>query len=164
MIGNPERRIQLLEDIEDIRRLKSLYATHFDKSLNGGGEFPSAELLDQFTTDAVWESEHFGRFEGRDNIRDFLLSYRKRVSFCLHFILGHVIDVADDRSTATGHWISWEPMTLDGEAVLLAGRYTDEYQHAGGEWLFKNVRLDVAFLVPYQRGWAEQRIPPDWKW
>ena len=53
---------------------------------------------------------------------------------------------------------------LDGEAVLLTGRYTDEYQLSGGEWLFKNVRLDVAFVVPYLRGWAEQRIPPDWKW
>jgi SnoaL-like domain len=164
MTSAAERRIQRLEDIENIRRLKALYATYFDEALNGGAEFPPRILLDQFTLDAVWESSSFGRFTGRDGIRGFLEDYRSRVSFCLHYILGHAIDIDEDRNAAKGRWITWEPMTLDGIAVLLAGHYTDEFQRSGEQWLFKSVRLDVAFLVPYDRGWAEQRIMPEWKW
>ena len=164
MTGDEERRIQRLEDIENIRRLKAMYATYFDEALNGGGEFPPRILLDQFTPDAVWESSSFGQFTGHDRIRGFLEDYRSRVSFCLHYILGHTIDVDEDRNTAAGRWITWEPMTLDGIAVLLAGHYSDEFQRFGEQWLFKSIRLDVAFLVPYDRGWAEQRIMPEWKW
>jgi hypothetical protein len=162
--AGPERRKQRLEDIESIRQLKALYATHFDEALNGGGDFPPKLLLDQFAPDAVWESSCFGHFTGHEGIRGFLEDYRSRVSFCLHYILGHAIDVTEDRSAATGRWITWEPMTLDGIAVLLAGHYNDEFQRSGGQWLFKSVRLDVAFLVPYDRGWADHRIMPEWKW
>jgi SnoaL-like protein len=162
--ADPGRRIQRLEDIESIRRLKALYATHFDEALNGGSDFPPKLLLDQFARDAVWESSCFGHFTGHEGIRGFLEDYRSRVSFCLHYILGHAIDVTEDRSAATGRWITWEPMTLDGTAVLLAGHYNDEFQRSGEQWLFKSVRLDVAFLVPYDQGWAEHRIMPNWKW
>jgi hypothetical protein len=159
-----ERRVTLLEDIESIRRLKGLYAMHFDDALNGGRPFPTEPVLDLFTKDAVWTSTPFGRFEGRDAIRGFFESYRRRVSFCLHYMINPVIDVAEDRLTATGRWHAWELMTLDGEAYILAGHYRDEYVRSDEQWLFKNVQLDVLYLTPWLRGWAKERIPADWKW
>jgi hypothetical protein len=161
---SPERRVERLEDIEAIRRLKSLYALRFDEALNGGQAFPPDALLDLFTPDALWESEPFGRFEGRDEIRGLLERYAQRVSFCLHFIVGHVIDVGDDRGSASGTWITWQPMTLDGRAMVLAGHYHDDFERDANAWRVKALRLDVAFLTPHDRGWATQRIPSDWKW
>jgi hypothetical protein len=160
-----EGRVQLLEDMEDVRQLKSLYAKQFDEALNSGGSFPPDYLLRHFAEDATWESERFGRYQGRDELREFLVKYRERVSFALDFSVGHLIEIADDRKTARGFWTTWQPMTIDGEAHLLAGRYFDEYARIGeGQWVFTSVRLDVEFLTPYGKGWADERFPENWNW
>lgn len=162
MTNDTEPRVQRLEDIESIRLLKSLFATHFDDAVNDGGGFD--RVLEQFAPDAVWESEHFGTHSGAGELEAFFEHYRDRVSFCLHYVLGDIIDIADDRETAHGQWISWEPMTLDGQAVICAARYFDDYQRIAGEWRFKLVRMQVGFLAPYGDAWAPDRVPPDWKW
>lgn len=159
-----ERRIQQLEDIENVRRSKALYAIHFDEVVNGADDRSSRALLAQFTPDATWECDCFGRFRGRDEIGGFLEEYRRRVSFCLHYILGHVVTVAPDRATAHGRWITWEPMTVEGRAVLLAGHYEDELERAGQTWLFRTVRLEVAILTAYDQGWGRERIMADLTW
>jgi hypothetical protein len=159
-----EQRVALLEDIEDIRRLKGSFAMHFDDALNGGRPFPTAPVLALFIEDAVWSSTPFGKYEGRDAIRGFFENFARRVSFCLQYMMNPVIDVVDDRLTATGRWHVWQPMTLDGEAYILAGHYHDEYVRQDGQWLFKNVGLDVLYLTPWLRGWARERIPAGWRW
>jgi SnoaL-like domain len=157
-----DSRLQRLEALEGIRRLKALFATRLDDAVNKGA--PLDPVLEQFAPDAVWESELFGRHAGVDEIRAFLETYRARVSFCLHYIVGDIIDIADDRATARGQWISWEPMTLDGVAVILAARYFDDYRRAPEGWRFAAVRLEVGFIVPHDRGWAQERVPADWTW
>jgi hypothetical protein len=84
------------------------------------------------------------------------------VSFCLHYVSGDIIDVAGDRASA--QWISWEPITLDGAAVIVAGRYFDDLERGPEGWRFARVRFDVGFVAPYGDSWARERIPPDWSW
>lgn len=162
MNHNTESRIQRLEDIEDIRRLKSLFATRLDDAVNNARPFDAA--LEQFATDAVWESRLFGRYTGVAQIRGFLEEYRARVSMCLHYVVGDIIDVADDRASARAQWMAWEPMTLDGQAVILAARYFDVYERSQEGWLFKTVRLAEGFLAPYGHSWAEELTPAGFTW
>ena len=59
-----EQRIAQLEDIEAIKKLKANYCLHVDHANEEG-------WVSLFTEDAVWESDKFGRFEGREAIRGF---------------------------------------------------------------------------------------------
>ena len=54
-----EERIAQLEDIEAIKKLKASYCLHVDHANEEG-------WVSLFTEDAVWESDKFGRFEGRE--------------------------------------------------------------------------------------------------
>ena len=59
-----EQRIAQLEDIEAIKKLKANYCLHVDHANEEG-------WVALFTEDAVWDSDKFGRFEGREAIRAF---------------------------------------------------------------------------------------------
>lgn len=159
-----EGRIQWLEDVEDVRQLKSRFAKDFDRTLNSGGAFPQRSLLNYFAEDAVWESELFGRYQGHDEIWEFLGQYRKRVSFALDYSVGHLIEISADRQSASGFWTTWQPLTIDGNAHILAGRYHDSYAQISGEWTFTHVKLDVEFLTPYDQGWSNEKVPAGWQW
>ena len=60
-----ERRLQVLEDAEAIRKLKARYAALCDSQYDADG------IAMLFTEDALWESPGLGRFEGREAIRNF---------------------------------------------------------------------------------------------
>jgi hypothetical protein len=55
-----ERRIQILEDIEAIRRLKARYADACDRG------YDADTIASPFAEDAVWDAGTFGRYEGRE--------------------------------------------------------------------------------------------------
>jgi hypothetical protein len=59
-----ERRLRVLEDIEAIMQLKYRYADACDRG------YDSDTLANLFTVDAIWEGDLFGRYEGREAIRD----------------------------------------------------------------------------------------------
>ena len=81
-----EERILRLEEIEAIRRLKNVYAAHCDNNYD-----PEA-LAPMFTEDAVWEMGPLGRFEGRQQIKDFFTEVSGKFTFALHYMCGHMID------------------------------------------------------------------------
>ena len=69
-----EERIQILEDIEAIRRLKSLYSLYWDAGFKSDDDPAqnAAKLADLFTEDAVWaDVADSYRVEGRTAIREF---------------------------------------------------------------------------------------------
>lgn len=158
-----ERRVARLEDIEAIRRLKCEYAGALDAMVNEDG--PDEPVVDLFAEDAIWKSENVGCFQGRAEIVEFLQMFRRSVSFSVNFMLNHRIKVSPERTTATGRWTTWAPLTLNGQPMLLAGLYDDLYRRGeDGRWKFTSVDLRVKFVSNYKVGWADQRISPDWKW
>ena len=72
-----ERRLQVLEDAEEIRNLKARYAALCDNQYDADG------IAGLFTQDAVWESPALGRFEGRDAIRNFFRGASSIFSFAI---------------------------------------------------------------------------------
>ena len=62
-----EARLQVLEDTNAIRNLKSRYAELCDDNYNPDG------IAALFAEDAVWENESLGRYEGREAFFFFVL-------------------------------------------------------------------------------------------
>lgn len=147
-----EARVQRLEDVEAIRRLKLRYARRCDDHYDPDG------LAALFTEDAVWDAGDLGVFRGREAIRGYWAQSSERIPFAIHFITNHAVDVNDDGETATGTCYLWEPLTIGEDAMWAAVVYTEGYRKVDGEWFFATMELETAFLTPYDQGWAKQRF------
>jgi hypothetical protein len=147
-----EERVQVLEEIEAIRRLKLRYARHCDDNYNADA------LAPLFTEDAVWDAGDLGVFHGREAIHGYWASSSERIPFAIHFISNHVVDIEPGADTADGVCYLWEPLTIGDEAMWAAVVYTESYRKVDGEWYFSAMQLETAFLTPYDTGWAKQRF------
>ena len=58
-----EQRLQMVEDVEAIKKLKYQYCAYCDDNYNADW------IANLFTEDAIWEGGTFGRYEGREAIR-----------------------------------------------------------------------------------------------
>lgn len=152
-MASAEARVQRLEDIEAIRVLKVQYAGICDRN------YPADELAPLFTDDAVWDGgDTFGVQKGKAAIRQFFAGVSKDITFALHFMIGHTIDIDPSGRKATAHWYLWEPMTYKGKALFCAITYDDELVKVDGKWLFSKVKIHMQFLTSYEKGWVKERI------
>ena len=148
-----ERRIQVLEDIEAIKKLKHSYCAFCDD------QYDADALADLFVEDAVWDGKERGRNEGREAIRSFFKNAPQRLPFAIHMVLNPIIEVNGDR--ATGVWYLFQPCTYaDGDlAVWGSARYDEEYVRVNGEWKFQNLTLTSHFWTPFDgKGWVETKF------
>jgi hypothetical protein len=145
-------RVQVLEDIEAIRRLKARYADLCDRG------YPPDEIAALFAEDAVWDGGVFGRHVGRAAIRDFFARASDQIPFALHYVTNPIIEVAGDR--ATGVWHLFQACTFADEAgpqpVWGGARYHEEYVRDDGAWRFWRLRLDSSFWTPFETGWVKR--------
>ena len=114
-------------------------------------ELDSIHLL--FSEDAEVQFEGIGSAQGRSEIEAL---YREVVGgspFIKQFIHNHVIRVEGD--TATGLSYLDARTVANGESLLVAARFDDEYVRQAGEWKFRSLALKVYFAVPVAEGWAE---------
>jgi len=151
-----EERVQRIEDIEEIRKLKATYCFLCDAGL----EDPKIreELISHFTADARID---FGlgpasKFQGREGLEVFFGQVVPgAVSFCMHMVHNAIIEVAGDH--ATGKWYYEAPTTdaTSGRAQWMAGTYIEEYVREEGEWKFVSIDTQWKYISPYDEGWAK---------
>jgi hypothetical protein len=146
-----ERRIAILEDIEAIKKLKARYCLHVDVA-------DEEAWVSLFTEDAVWESDKFGKYEGRQAIRGLFKSIPGMLKFAIHYVTNPIIEIESDH--ATGIWYLLEPCTFaeHSQAIWGSARYEEEYVKVGREWKFKRLKLISWFWSPYDQGWAKKRF------
>jgi ketosteroid isomerase-like protein len=147
-----EARLRKLADVEEIKLLKARYAAACDK------HYDADAIAELFTEDAIWGGGHFGKAEGRENIRRFFRHAPDVFSFAIHNVMNPRIEVDGDR--ATGQWYLLQPATHHpgSQGVWLAAAYRDEYVRVGGKWLFEHLTVLANFLTPYDEGWAQKRF------
>ena len=143
-------RIQQLEDIEAIRRLKYRYCGLCD---NG---FQADEIAALFFTDGVWEAgEPWGDFEGREAIAGFFRTMPDSVSFSVHALSNGEIDVTGD--TAHARWRTLIPATFKqeegGVPHWMFCDYEDHLRKEGGRWLFTRIKAVVTRTASHAQGW-----------
>ena len=146
------RRLQVLEDIEAIKKLKARYCAYCDNNYDADG------IAALFTEEAVWDGGSFGKYEGREAIRTFFQGAPKLLPFAIHQVMNPLIEVQGDR--ATGRWYLFQPCTLaeGNQAAWLAARYEEEYVKVGGEWKFTHLKVFSSFMTPYEQGWVKKKF------
>jgi ketosteroid isomerase-like protein len=147
-LGDLERRIRVLEDVEAIKQLKFRYADACDRG------YDADTLADLFTEDAIWEGDRFGRYEGREAIRAYFRRISSDIVFALHYMMNPIIAVDGDE--AQGTWYLFQASTFaEGNTPIWgAARYDEQYRRVGGAWKFYRLRLISSFWTPFDEGWV----------
>lgn len=148
------RRVQALEDIEAIKKLKARYCAYCDEGYDADG------IASLFTPDGVWDGGRFGKYQGQEAIRNFFRGASQIFPFALHYVMNPLIEVKGQH--ASGRWYLLQPATLaegnQQQAVWLAARYDEEYVKIDGEWKFARLTVSPAFLTPVDQGWVKKRF------
>ena len=147
-----EKRVQTLEDIEAIKRLKAKYVQACDDNYN------PEKLGKLFTEDGTWDGgEVWGAHHGRSEIKRFFSSVSSDIIFSVHYAL--VPEIYVEGTKAHGRWYGLVPATKRGnKAIWMSVFYDDEYEKVKGDWLIANSKVSVFFLVPYKDGWGKKRL------
>jgi hypothetical protein len=106
-----------------------------------------------FAEEAEVEFEGIGSARGIDSIETLYREVVGQSPFIKQFIHNHVITL--DGDTASGLSYLDARTVRDGESILVAARFDDEYVRVGEEWRFQALRLKIDFAVPISEGWAE---------
>ena len=145
-----EKRVQALEDLEEIKKLKVRYAKYCDDN------FDVEKRGELFTEDAVWGSEAWGMFRGRKAIKEHFAGLHKHMIFSCHRIVAPDITVEGDK--AYGTWYGMNTGILsNGKGFWSSCLYTDEYKKVNGRWFMSKVKLSYFYRSPYEGGWAKER-------
>ena len=147
-----EWRLRVLEDIEEIKRLKARYCAFCDDSFN------LEALATVYTEDAYWEMARYGTAQGRDQILVMMSGSPQRTPFVVHMVMNPIIEVDGDK--ATGVWYLFMARThAEGDqAVWGSARYDEEYTRVGGEWKISRQKVTENFRTPFDQGWAKKRF------
>jgi uncharacterized protein (TIGR02246 family) len=145
-----EERLRVLEDIEEIRKLKARYAAACDDN------YDADAIAALFTEDALWDGGSLGKADGRDAIRKFFSRAAEFFPFAIHNVMNPIIEVEGDRATAQWYLLQPATMAKGNQAVWLAAVYHDEYVRHDGRWMFKKLSVKPHFLTPYEEGWARK--------
>ena len=149
------KKVQVLEDVEAIKKLKCQYAQACDDNYN------PEKIAELFTEDGVWDGgEVWGVHHGKRKIKGYFAQVSKDVTLAVHYVIAPDITVKGDK--AQGQWYGLVPATFHGKAIWMSVFYNDEYVKMDGKWLAKYMKVSCFFLTPYEEGWAKQRLL-DWR-
>jgi len=145
-----ERRIQVLEDLEEIKRLKVRFAKYCDDNYN------PEKLGELFTEDAVWGGQSSEEFRGKKAIIEHFVEVSRNATFTCHRVVAPDITVEGDN--AHGTWYGMATGILsNGKGFWSSCLYQDEYKKVNGKWLMSNVQVSLFYRSPYEGGWAKER-------
>jgi hypothetical protein len=147
-----QRRVQQLEDQEQIRTVLVQYGEYLD-SRN------YAAYAGLFARDGVWTGG-FGSATGPAGIGAMLEKnlpaaepgFINKSSF--HLMTTMVVEVDGDKATARSRYTFFTATTDNKPGVNLAGRYVDEFVREDGKWKIK--RRTTHGVIP----WRDGNAPP----
>lgn len=152
-----EARLQRLEDVNEIQRLKSKYTLACDDNYN-----PDA-ICALFTDDGLWSMNVFGHHEGKADIHAFFSSVSSQIVWSLHTAATPSIEISDDGTTAAGTWYLLCPATVvqddnpgQKQAVLITGNYQDRFRKVDGHWYFTAITAHLHQISDWDKGWVRQ--------
>ena len=154
-----EKRLKVLEDIEQIRQLKTRYADYCDINAIPDRAYDPDKIASCFTEDAYFESSILGRtLKGRKEISESFAKAAEIYSFSVHMMVNPVIEVDGDK--AKGTWYIFMSSTIiDGNrAAWSSGRYNEEYARENGEWKISSWKMVSFFRTPFDEGWVKNRF------
>jgi hypothetical protein len=143
-----------VEDIEQIKVAKALYARHCDSGYDPDG------VAGVFVEDGIWESEDLGLHEGREAIRSFMSGVGKSFVWARHLLLNPIIEVDEARESARAQWLLWCPAVIAKEdgaesSVLMVCNYDDRLVKRDGRWWFQHMRVSSLRSTVLPDAWRD---------
>ena len=130
-----EKRIQALEDAEEIKKLHQHYMNLMDN-------LRYEEVLDLFTEDASVEVRNLGIKKGRKELREIYIDVLAKKRGAERFD-GHMAvqpDITVDGDTAKGTWLIY--MLFSKPAIQwVQGKNECEYKKVNGEWKISKLKF-----------------------
>jgi len=145
-----EKRVQVLEDLEEIKKLRPRYAKYADENYN------PEKLAELFTEEAVWDGGVLGQFRGREAIKKNFAELSQHIVFACHWFVAPDINI--EGSKARGTWYGMNTGILrDGRGFWSSCFYHDEYSKIDGKWFFNKIKVIHLYRSPYEGGWAKEK-------
>jgi uncharacterized protein (TIGR02246 family) len=120
----------LLEEKDAIRDLMYRYCFETDRAAD-----PDAWAA-LFTEDGIWDGAEFGRIQGRDGLRDFMVKATSGGGAGFRHNMSNIlIEVEGERAQARSYFLLVQ-VGKDGPKPFYAGYYEDRFVKQGGQWLF----------------------------
>ena len=128
-----EKRLQTLEDVESIKKLKARYWYCVDNKEWDG-------IAACYAEDAEFECPRLGKLEGGRIIAGVLRKVMKNIQTAHH---GHCPEIEiTGEGTATGRWTFNDYVkTKDNGFFRGYGYYKDEYIRVDGSWKIRSSRI-----------------------
>jgi hypothetical protein len=153
-----ERKIERLEDIEAIKKLKHRYCFLVDAGI--AGDMTQMDvLLANFTEEAWVDFSHIGVHKGKKEIESFFKELvPQTLSYAAHLVSNPVIEV--EKVTACGSWYFFVPCTFrkSQTPVWILGKYEEAYVKINGQWYWKSMTARFDFISPFEDGWVKNRM------
>lgn len=150
--GDLAARVRRLEDLEAIRQVMGDYVLAADNRRGYSVDVESTMRL--FATDGIWDGgARYGRHEGWNAVRDYLLQGRAGIDWSLHHLSNPLIEIAADGQSARGRWYLIElarMLNADSgrtEMTWLGGVYDAEFVREAGAWKFKRLKFDCQTIL-----------------
>ena len=165
--GALQRRIQVLEDVEAIKRLKAEYAHAADAKYTADHQRKPQSDLDRYarvqadllTEDAVWDGRpQWEHSVGREAFYE--IARTSVWSMATHyFTMPHIAVDGDD---AAGTWYLWQTgtMTAGNRAMIMSAVTADTYRRVDGRWLIAKTVFTLRYLTPIDVPWSGTKNVP----
>lgn len=160
LLGRLDHRLGLLEDVQRIARLNSIYGYYLARN-------QWDDLAGIFAPHGSIEIAMRGVYKGRSSRRRSLNLYGKPgIQFGLlhnHMQYQRVIDVADDGKTAKMRSRAFSIMGQYGQySMWMGGIYENEFVKIDGVWQIQHDQVFNTYFAPYGVGWKNlpARPPP----
>lgn len=152
-----EERLRVLEDREEIVKLKYRYVNLNDGGWAGPTHAHPDAVAELFVEEGVWDGRPYtGYARGREEIRQLFRQFGA-MPFIVHYVTNPLIDVSGDG--ASGHWHALVTATMPGgDAIWILGTYQDEYVRTASGWRIKSLRFVSAANSPYDLGWGRKQF------
>ena len=159
-----EARIQRLEDV---REIENLMARRAFKHSAGRHDLEIADCWSRKRDDVSIELEEWGLWEGQESVYKCYVEGNPHPGgapgmMVEHALTTEVIEVAGDRQTAKGVWLSpgHETIPIDGKPVAMWcwNRYGIDFILEDGEWKIWHMHVYSVIRTPYTVDWVSASI------
>jgi hypothetical protein len=162
-IRNLEKKVNLLEDLEAIKRLQKSYGYYIE-------HWMYEELTDCFadSPDTILKIS-VGIYVGKEGVRRYFSGEeeRSRNPEVLHQVmqLSGIVDISEDGKKAEGRWYGLGMVALtQGNGitdVLFNGIYNVKYIKDSGKWKILQIIWNPIYYASPTEGWVKQKRRDD---
>ncbi|SCW77927.1 SnoaL-like domain-containing protein [Sphingobium faniae] len=153
-------QVRALQDLMEIRRLKSQYVKCNDGGWPGRPTSHMGSMDELFVEDGIWDGRPALPMKaGRASIKDWVESELRAVPFAIHNVMNDFIEVDGDTARGTWQYVLMATMP-DGEHLGFSGNYHETYVRTLEGWRFQTIRAETTRIWRQEQGWGAAPSEP----